>query len=212
MKTIETKVYKFDELSDTAKEKARDWWRGCIDSSDYDVVIDDAVTMGEMLGIQFDTRAVKLRGGTRQDPCVYWSGFGSQGDGACFEGRYEYKPGALAAVRKEAPAVYKDQDGTVHPNKGNGELHRIAKALQDAQKPYFYKLWARVKCTEIDVAHADDDYRDVDGEGIEQALKDFCDWIYDRLQAQNEYLYSDENVDEAIEANEYEFTEEGRIV
>lgn len=26
---IETQVYHFDQLSDEAKEKARDWWRGC---------------------------------------------------------------------------------------------------------------------------------------------------------------------------------------
>lgn len=28
-RTIETKVYHFDQLSDEAKEKARDWWRQC---------------------------------------------------------------------------------------------------------------------------------------------------------------------------------------
>ena len=27
MRIKETKVYQFDELSDKAKEKARDWWR-----------------------------------------------------------------------------------------------------------------------------------------------------------------------------------------
>ena len=29
MRTIQKNVYFFDELSESAKEKARDWWRGC---------------------------------------------------------------------------------------------------------------------------------------------------------------------------------------
>ncbi len=34
MRTIETKIYTFDELTERAKEKARDWWR--IGSLDYE--------------------------------------------------------------------------------------------------------------------------------------------------------------------------------
>jgi hypothetical protein len=82
MRTIKKTIYKFAELSDRAKERARDWYRGCIESSDYDSVIEDAARIADILGINLRTRAVKLMGGgTRFDPCIWWSGFSSQGDG-----------------------------------------------------------------------------------------------------------------------------------
>lgn len=47
----------------------------------------------------------------------------------------------------------------------------------------------------------DDDLRD--------ALRSSMRWIYRQLEKENEYLTSDEHVDENIRANEYEFTEDG---
>lgn len=215
---IEKTVYKFDELSEPAKERARDWWRGLIDSDDFECVIEDAVRMGELLGIEFKTRPVKLMGGgTRHDPCVYWSLSYSQGDGAVFEGTYHYRPGALQALMDEAPATWTDREtGEVRENKSNQKLHRIAKALQDAQRPYFYKLYAVVEqrgryfSPSVDVYYSDDEYRTVMTEGdIVGALRDFCDWIYDQLREQNDWLTSDEQVDDAIVCNDYEFYENG---
>jgi hypothetical protein len=40
-------------------------------------------------------------------------------------------------------------------------------------------------------------------------MRDFADWIYKGLEAEYDYRMSDEAVDEAMEVNEYEFTEEG---
>lgn len=36
MRTIQTKIYKFNELSDSAKEKAREWYRDCSDFPWFD--------------------------------------------------------------------------------------------------------------------------------------------------------------------------------
>ena len=200
--------YTFDELTDEAKEKARDWWRGCIDLNDYDFTTDDAVTIGELLGIEFDTRPVKLYGGgTRQDPCIYWSGFYSQGDGACFEGYYRYNKNSVKKVKEYAP-----QDT---------EILRIAKTLQEVQRRNFYQLYASVKHTgrychshsvSIDVERSDEQSvsRD-DYETVEELLRDFMDWIYSRLEDENDWLNSDEQIDETIRANEYEFYESGEI-
>ncbi len=33
MRTIKTKIYKFDELSESAKERARDWYKRAISTS-----------------------------------------------------------------------------------------------------------------------------------------------------------------------------------
>ena len=40
-------------------------------------------------------------------------------------------------------------------------------------------------------------------------MRDFAQWIYDSLEKEYEYQMSDEFVTENIEANEYEFDEEG---
>jgi hypothetical protein len=58
MKTIETKVYEYDELSDAAKAHARDWFRDCT-AGDIDFaesVADDAETIAEFMGIEFAQR------------------------------------------------------------------------------------------------------------------------------------------------------------
>ena len=69
-----------------------------------------------------------MGGGTRQKPCIWFSGFWSQGDGACFEGRYAYAPRASLRIRDYAPR--------------DTELHRIADALQALQRLNFYQLTA----------------------------------------------------------------------
>lgn len=74
MQVIETKVYTFDELSDDAKEKARDWWR---EGNDYPFLSADMrERAGELLkgaGIEATTYR------------VYYSLGYCQGDGAMIE-------------------------------------------------------------------------------------------------------------------------------
>lgn len=63
MKIIETKVFTFDELSDKAKEKARDWYReGAFDDRWYDQVYEDAENIGLKI-TSFDTgRSQEIEG------------------------------------------------------------------------------------------------------------------------------------------------------
>lgn len=211
LQVTEKTVYSFDELSDDAKETARTWWRDseAQDWNDSEFVIDDAKRVAAILGIEFSTSTVNLMGGgTRQKPCVYWSGFWSQGDGACFEGSYSYAKGSRKAIREYAP-----QDKT---------LHAIADSLAEVQKRNFYQLAAYMKhrgfyyhsgCMVVDVEDSRDSYRDIGDaeETVKQAMRDFADWIYDQLESAYEYSMSDDNVDEAIRANEYEFDDSGNI-
>lgn len=202
-------VFYFNELSDAAKERARDWYRG-LESEDFDTefVIEDAERMGEILGITFDRKAIKLMGGgTATRPTVYWSGFSSQGDGACFEGRYRYAKGANVAIRKEAPE--------------DKVLHRIADDLLAIQRKAFYRLHARCDhrghyyhsgCMQVDAWDCDNEYAtSVDNDGIEQALREFADWIYRQLESEYYWRMENEQVDDSILANQYEFTEDGRL-
>jgi hypothetical protein len=56
MKTIKTKVYEFNELNDSAKEKARNWFRDCaLDYEWWDSTYDDAKTIGlKITGFDLD--------------------------------------------------------------------------------------------------------------------------------------------------------------
>lgn len=206
----EKTVYTFAELSDHAKEKARDWWREC-ENYDLDLsgVLDEVPTIAGFMGIDIATRTVKLMGGgTRQEPVIYWSGFSSQGDGACFEGTYSYRPGSVKDVTEYAP-----QDA---------ELKRIVIGLRDIQRKYFYRLGASIthrgtyshsRSVSIDVEYQGGDSRTVnqdDEETLSEYLRDLMDWVYDSLEQEYEYRMSDEQVDDAITMNEYEFDEEGR--
>lgn len=79
--TTEHVVYSYDELSDAAKEKARQWW---IDGLQYD---DLSEAMTEYLT---DTLLPKYNLSCA-DPTLRYSLGYSQGDGASFTGRIEYR-------------------------------------------------------------------------------------------------------------------------
>lgn len=204
MRTIEKTIYQFDELSDDAKENARQWHRSIPDDYYAENVFEDAATIAGILGIDLRQRPVKLiNGQTRREPAIYYSGFWSQGDGACFEGRYRYKAGAAKAIRQYAP-----QDA---------ELHRIADQLQAVQRQNFYQLEATCThsghyyheyCMTVDVDRADGKPTGADDD-ITELMRDFARWIYRQLETEYEHQNSDEAVDEAIRVNEYEFYENG---
>lgn len=209
MRTVESTVYHFDELSDRAKERARDWYRNASagDNDFADFVIEDAATIADLLGINLRQRPVRLmNGGTRYEPALYYTGFSSQGDGARFECDYSYKPGSVAAILSHAP-----QDE---------RLHAIARDLAAVQKTAFYSLAATSKHTgrysheysmTVDVENTlENRYPTAEqDEAITEALRDFARWIYRQLESAWTHENSDENVTETILANEYEFDEEG---
>ena len=207
MRTKETQVFKYEELDDSAKERARDWYRGEGDGLDHDwweCSYEWINTAAELIGIDINSRPAKnmkgepIKGQLR----IFFSGFSSQGDGACFEGRYEYRKGSSKAVRKEFPM--------------DTGLHRIADDLARLQKAHFYRLTARVEhrghyshpgCTVIDTDGFNEDASDED---LRDYLRDFMHWMYQHLEKEYEYLTSDEAVEENIIANDYEFDSQGR--
>jgi len=209
-RTIEKTIYKFDELSDEAKERAREWWHEASSGDEiHEFIYDDAVACGAILGIEFSQKPIRLmNGNTRYDPTIYYTGFSSQGDGACFEGTYSYAKACAKKIRQHAP--------------NDRELHRIADALQELQSHCGYRLDASMShrghyhnsgCMDVDVGHPRDALcNGVYADQLTQLMRDFADWIYAALQAEYEYRNSNEQVDESIRINEYEFDEDGRIV
>ena len=207
---IETVVYGIDELSDQAKESARAWYRQAGLHDDwYDFVYEDFETICRILGIALRTSPVKLfGGGTRDQAHVFFRGFWSQGDGASFEGSFCHAKGATRAIRAHAPE--------------DTELHRIADALQAAQRRNFYQLTADIRqrgayCHEYSMAieverdsPAGQPMTDGAGDTVIEALRDLARWLYRQLEAEYEHQTSDAAVDEIVAINGWTFTAEGR--
>ena len=95
-----TTVYQFPELSDAAKEKARSWYRELGPHDDWwDAVYEDFERVCEILGIRLKTTPVRLMGGgTRPKLCIWFSGFCSQGDGACYAERRIMRSGPVITL------------------------------------------------------------------------------------------------------------------
>lgn len=183
--TVERTLYQYHELSDAAKERARDWWIEGMDNYWTEAIYEDADTIAGLMGIEIKHRDYKTVGGkTRTEPCIWWSGFWSQGDGACFEGRYRGVPSALVAVKTH---VGEDE-----------EIFRIAAELDRLQALCGGNLRATVThngnyyhsySTDIEIEIAGDDdteydpdvFRDVEKD-LCRALRDFMDWIYAQLE------------------------------
>lgn len=207
---IETLVYRLAELDEPARERARDWYRvNAVDDDWYDFQFDDFTQISEILGLSLATRSVRLiGGGSRAEPKIYFSGFSSQGDGACFEGDYRFARATLRRILAYAPKAV--------------ELHGIANRLVEAQRRNFYQLTASIRHTgrycheysmQIAVRRHSPTGQDVslaDEEIVIDALRDLARWLYRRLEAEHDYLTADAQVDEAIHANDFSFTEYGR--
>lgn len=214
-------VYSFDELSDKAKERAREWFReGNLDHDWWEFVYEDAKQCGEILGIEIAARNQKCiltgpnpREWVDRSPAIYFSGFWSQGDGACFEGDWAWKA-CSKAIRDHAPE--------------DKRLHEIADALTSIEYGEGWRAtmkhrghYYRSGCMSVDVEFSDE----ILGEDAElpqdkftagediiiQAMRGFADWIYKQLETEYEYQQSDEVIDESMRANEYEFDESGRL-
>ena len=161
-----------------------------------------------------------MNGKTRYDPEIYFSGFYHQGSGSSFSGRWrawEMNPDKL---KSECPT--------------DSELHRISNVLVECANEDG-EMWADINAKRdtwinVDVhdgetieeklnelEYESNEYRlllqscEQLSDSVVEALRDFNHWLYRQLQNEYEYLTSDEQVEDSIRANEYEFTEDGKI-
>lgn len=164
---VESTVYKFEELSPRAKERARDWYRqGALDYDWWDSVYEDAGRIGLKI-TGFDLNR-----------------------GADAEGKF------TSTAVDVANAILRE----------HGDKTETYKDARD-----FLKDWEKKEKAYYD---ADEDNEDFEGsEEGEELEKEFLNTILQDyaqiLQTEMEYLTSDEQVDEMITANEYEFDEDG---
>lgn len=195
MRKVEVEIFQFSELSDNAKERARAWFRDGIQFDADDIVENCIEPAAALLGITIDRPR-----GRRTGYAVDWNLIG-----AAFVGSWraaDVKPGAiqkewpkestlhviardLEAVAAEFPDAYADCDT------GRGCFQRVEAYAEAADDP--------------------DDCADAAEQAIVDALQSFAHWIGCTIAAEWEYQFSDECVDESIEANGYEFTAGGEV-
>lgn len=227
--------FKFSELSDRAKERAREEYRASALTHDWwEFTYNDADAIASMMGIEIDRRSVRtMGGGTKQEICIGFSGFWSQGDGAHFEGNWytvDDPHAALSSVLAHSP-----QDDRLHEIAlGLAYLSERCNALiPDASVRVTHSgHYQHCGCTDFDidlpdpedldqrnelqvmtwnalVRHHGLDYEDVEAE-IKSLLRAFMDWIYEQLASEHEYLTSDKVIDEALADDT--FDEDGNVL
>ena len=183
MREMTTMVYSFNELSEAAQERALNAFR--------DINVEyDWWTYGAYDTIRTAGRLLGLDiDRINFDTDLY----------CIFNADYEYVRGASAAVCKEFPQ--------------NTDLHKIASELQALQKRHFYSLSCAItkgrSMNRYECFRFGEDY---ECEDLGDIIDDFAHWARVLLRDEYEYLTSDEAVTETIEANEYEFTEGGKLV
>lgn len=206
---IETTVYQIDELDGAARDRARDWYRRHAIYEDwYEFRFADFVSVCDILGVLLSAKSVPLiGGGSRAAPKIYFSGFSSQGDGACYEGGYRFARDSVGRMRAHAP---QDTD-----------LHAIAAGLLDVQRRNFYQIRAEIRhagryCHEYSMQIAvrresatGQDMSNADEETVIDALRGLARWLYRQLEAEYDFIAADDQIDEAIRLNRYSFTEDG---
>ena len=212
MRTETIELFQYDELSDKAKARARDWYREATasDPLEDEFIFDDFIKIAGFCGWTVGTRSVnyytypKHERKTRQEPAINWSGFSCQGDGAQFEGSWAAGDVEPAKLKEHAPV-----DAVLH--KIVDKFEAIAKANPDAEgsvkssrggycHKYATEFDAECFPGEAGAGHARDWI---------DATRDLMQWLYDSLEKEYEYQTSDEAVSETIKANEYEFTADG---
>lgn len=183
------KTYSFFELSEEAKENAREVERGgYLEGWDwYEGVYEQYQTLLSILGFDVDR--------------MYFSGFSSQGDGACFTGDYLYKKQSVSKVKTEYPAWT--------------DAHIWADRLYKLQKNFFYSISCKIRhsghyyhelCTSFSLEILPGGYEVINEtlyqdteEDLKTIFREIMQNLYLSLEEAYYYLLSDENIDEGLQ-------------
>jgi hypothetical protein len=163
-------LYMFDELSDKAKDKAREWWRaGALDYAWWEFIFEDA----ESIGLKIKEFDLDRRLGATGEffRCTVE-----------VAERIKENHGETCETYATATAFLKERetfmDGAEKDEYGDLATYKLEGELEDIENDFLKSL-----------------------------LEDYAIM----LQREHDYLLEDEQVDESIMSNDYEFTEDGKI-
>lgn len=196
MRTIRIKLYKFNELSESAKQKAiESLYNINTDYEWYEYTVDEFKSNKEFFDITN----------------VYFNGFYSQGDGAMFE--YEgINKDFVKTIIDSLPISNWKKDVLKNCTyiSGNGK-----------QSGLYYHENSCSHNINIESDNGAQYYRNIEllidsvSSTIEDAIiekyKELAKELYRTLEKEYDYLTSEKAIIETIEANEYEFTQDGKL-
>lgn len=198
---------KYADLSEKAKRKAVEWMQESNgEHFDGDFVIDEWKNLLGCLGFT--------------DIDIFWSGFCSQGDGACFIGSWsvdwlglEKVPGYTSDERAKELVAYPEKVrglykllSTIDEDEEDFESPVVVGATLKHRGHYYHEN--SIDYTfDTGYAYPTDD--------AETEFKDWCKdmmrMIYKDLEAEYEWVTGEEYAVDAIECNDYNFNEEGEV-
>ena len=207
------KVFTFQELTHRAKARAlNDSRQVHIDYDWWDDVCTDATHMAELLGVEIEPRT-----SDDESPKIYFSGFCSQGDGACFSGTYRPKADAIAAVAETNDVELASLAQRLTVVAVTLALTQVEgwSATITTHGHYSHPGTMNVDIeveTEEDCPDAVNDLIQAAEEEIQSCMRSFADWIYAQLETEYEHLTSDETITETLISDETRFDEDGAII
>lgn len=225
MHTITKTVYTVKELEGNAQEKAFDWLREVnLDYGWWEFVYEDAIEIGKLMGLEIGT----TRDGKERD--LWFSGFSSQGDGACWGGRIDcnlfngavkrakdYAPQdkELHRIAKACQSAYSEMIEGIRQHATRGEEDEAVSYLKDYLDPLVVTTNDRYKAQTVegDTPSFDEEIFDGSADVVideligaaQEIANDFAHWIYRRLEEEHDYQSSEEQLIDTAEANEYTF-------
>jgi hypothetical protein len=200
MKTIQVNVYSFAELDPKAQAKVLDKFREWA-SGDFD----GSYTLDYYKTEKATERCFEIKD-------IFWSGFGSQGDGASWKGAVKVIPW-LEKNQPDNPLLkyreaFEEYCTEIRIGQEGHYYHSNTMFLpEDDLGSVLDFIFEREGATE----KAELLIKDLRAAILKDA-KDFAWEIYNNLQEEYEYQTSDECIKENIELNEREFFADGRLV
>jgi hypothetical protein len=204
VKTLALNAYAIDELAPGVLAKVIDRLRvDLVDDQWWDSVYEDADSVATILGITID------RSRSGRFPAIEFSGFSSQGDGACFTGRYQYSADATKQIRSYAPI-----DSTLHAFADElAAIHTKHTTPIEVSIVRNASRYCHERSVDVNVSlEGDDDELSVPRElddGVVEQMRRLMRWIYRQLENEYEYQTSDDRVRQSAFDNELLFTANG---
>lgn len=205
-------VYKFNELDDGAKQNAlEDYALNGLDYDWWDCQEERLKEDMEEIGITVDK--------------MYFSGFYTQGSGACFEGHVDDWPKFLweTGLWQQYLRCFANADelGRMEwttcgncPHENSLEFNDWELVMRTVHQDQDWTQAEGGIAQETFNDYTEKQFRqeleDLPGE-VEQIVKDTCHQLYKDLQEDWEYLTSMEAFEETCEANDWEFEEDGSL-
>ena len=191
MKQIVTNIYPISELSDKQIQLAHERWNESTEFYD-ESIIDDIIEIAKTIGIQIDK--------------IHYSGFYNQGDGAMFEGKYEFNPNWKTDLEEYAPnELVVKQLGESLVSIYN--THPMTAIVKHNNRHYYHSNTAEIIVLSVD----EDEIDTYESRNLKMYLRCFMNWMYRHLLKEYDDQMSLENFKEYAIDNDYHFDEHGFI-